>query len=258
MPRVLITGGTGGLGSELAPRFAAAGYTVRILSRRPRPERAEPAYEWAQAQLQSGEGLAEAVAGCDLLVHCASNAPSGKGDAEATRNLVSAAVAASGVPVFYISIVGVDKIRYAYYNAKLACERVLEESGNPYIILRAVQFHSLLDTFLTMLTRVPGLLLVPKSFRFQPMDTGEVAERMVAYATSGATGRLPDLGGPELLTAGEIAREWLRVRSSRRLMLNLPLMGKAAAGFRKGRNCVPDNPQGTITWRDWLQRKYKR
>lgn len=153
---------------------------------------------------------------------------------------------------------GIDKIRYAYYDAKLACEKVLEESGNPYIILRAVQFHSLLDMFLSMLTRVPGLLLVPKSFKFQPMDTGEVAERMVAYATSGASGRLPDLGGPELLTAGDIAREWLRAHGSRRLLLNLPLMGKAAAGFRRGYNCVPEESQGTITWRDWLERKYKR
>jgi len=258
MPRVLITGGRGGLGSELAPRFAAAGYTVRIMSRRPRSSRADPAYEWAQAQLESGEGIAEAVAGCDLIVHCASNAPSGKGDVEATRNLVSAASEAGSTPVFYISIVGVDRIGYAYYNAKLACEKVLEESGNPYIILRAVQFHSLLDTFLSMLTRVPGLFLVPKGFRFQPMATGEVAERMVAYATSGASGRLPDLGGPEFLTAGEIAKDWLRARGSRRLLLDLPLPGKAATGFRRGYNCVPDNPQGTITWRDWLERRYKQ
>ncbi len=108
MPRVLITGGTGGLGSELAPRFAAAGYTVRILSRRPRSSKADAAYEWAQSDLVAGTGLAEAVAGCDLVVHCATKAPSGKGDADGTRNLCAAAKDAGGVPVFYISIVGID------------------------------------------------------------------------------------------------------------------------------------------------------
>lgn len=98
--RVLITGGTGGLGSELVPRFAAAGYTVRILSRRERSSKADPAFEWAQGDLVTTAGPAEAVAGCDLIVHCATNAPSGKGDTEGTRALCEAAKGAGGVPVF--------------------------------------------------------------------------------------------------------------------------------------------------------------
>lgn len=256
MPRVLITGGTGGLGSELAPRFAAAGYTVRILSRRARP--VDAAYEWAQGDLVAGTGLAESVAGCDLIVHCATNSPSGKGDAEATSNLCAAAKEADGTHVFYISIVGIDRISYPYYIAKVASEKVLEESGVPWTILRATQFHSLLDRFLRATRRIPGLLLFPTSFRFQPIDTGEVAARMVEYAARGPSGRLPDLGGPEVLTAGEIARAWLQARHERRLIVNVPLLGKAAAGFRRGYNCVPGNPQGAITWRDWLQAKYRR
>ncbi len=65
MAKVLITGGTGGLGSELVPRFAASGYHVRIMSRRPAPATAQQ--QWAQADLATGEGLAEAVAGVDLI-----------------------------------------------------------------------------------------------------------------------------------------------------------------------------------------------
>ncbi len=258
MPRVLITGGTGGLGSELAPRLAPAGYTVRILSRRPRSPKADPSYEWAQADLVAGDGLADAVAGCDLIMHCATNAPSGKGDAEAMRNLCAAAEAAGGVQVFYISIVGIDRIPMPYYKAKLACERVLEESSVPWTILRAVQFHSLIDVLLQVLTRVPGLLLMPPAAsRFQSMDTGEVADRMVAYAKDGRTGRLPDLAGPEYQTLGQMATTWLEVRRMRRLRVPLPFFGKIVQGFRKGYNCVPEHPQGTITWRDWLQRKYR-
>jgi uncharacterized protein YbjT (DUF2867 family) len=257
MPRVLITGGTGGLGSELVPRFAAAGYTVRILSRRPRSSKADPAYEWAQGDLVTEAGLAEAVAGCELVVHCATNAPSGKGDAEAARNLCNAAKEAGNVPVFYISIVGIDKIPMPYYKAKLACEKVLEESGVPWTILRAVQFHSLIDMLLQGLTRFPGVILMPPGgSKFQSMDTGEVAQRMVDYAVRGETGRLPDLAGPQFQTLGDMAKMWLEVRGMRRLRIPLPVFGKIVNGFRQGYNCVPDNPQGKITWRDWLERKY--
>jgi uncharacterized protein YbjT (DUF2867 family) len=259
MARVLITGGTGGLGSELAPRFAAAGYTVRILSRRPRPGKADPAFEWAQADLAAGTGLAEAIAGSDLIVHCATNPPSGKGDAEATRNLCAAAKAAGGTRVFYISIVGIDRIPMPYYRAKLACERVLEESGVPWTVLRAVQFHSLIDMLFQALTKIPRIMLMPPSgARFQSMDTGEVADRMVAYAKEGRTGRLPDLAGPQLQTLGEMASAWLEVRGQRRLRVPLPLFGKIVDGFRRGHNCVPQDPQGKVTWREWLERRYRR
>ena len=56
MTRVLITGGTGVLGSELVPRFVNAGYTVRVMSRRGPPPDADPKIEWARASLETGEG----------------------------------------------------------------------------------------------------------------------------------------------------------------------------------------------------------
>ena len=55
-----------------------------------------------------------------------------------------------------------------------------------------------------------------------------------------------------------MAKTWLGVRGMRRLRIPLPVFGKIVNGFRHGYNCVPDNPQGTITWRDWLERKYGR
>ena len=232
---------------------------MRILSRRERSSKADPAFEWAQGNLATGAGLAEAAAGSDFIVHCATNAPMGKGDAEGTRNLCSAAKEAGGVGVFYISIVGIDRIPMPYYKAKLACERVLEESGVPWTILRAVQFHSLIDRLLQALTRVPGALLMPPAgSKFQSMDTGEVADRMVGYANAGQTGRLPDLGGPEFQTLGDMTTTWLDVRGMRRVLVPLPFFGKIVTGFRQGYNCVPDEPQGSITWRAWLERKYRR
>ncbi len=254
MSLTLITGGTGVLGSELAPRFAVAGYDVRIMSRRPAPE--GTTYQWAQADLATGAGLAEAVAGADLIVHCATNNVRTKGtDVRGTQRLLEHARAAGTANLFYISIVGIDRIPFPYYKHKLTTEKLIEESGVPYSILRATQFHALLDRFLSMLVRLP-FVFVPKDFKFQLIDAGEVAERMVQQAAAGPTGRLPDLGGPELLRFGDIARTWLQARRKRALLLPLPLFGRIAAGFRNGYNCAPDHADGKITWGEWLERKY--
>src|SRR5713226_569071 len=73
MTRVLVTGGNGALGREVVPKLIEAGYTARIMSRRPRPARLLPGTEWAQADLETGQGIFEAVSGSDVIVHAASS-----------------------------------------------------------------------------------------------------------------------------------------------------------------------------------------
>src|SRR3990170_3824378 len=180
MSRVLITGGTGALGSEVARRLAQAGYAVRVMSRRAAP--AEGARtEWARAQIETGEGLAEAVAGVDVIVHCASSPfrRTREVDVEGTRRLLEVAKAAGVSHFLYISIVGIDRISLPYYKVKLAAEKAIEESGVPYSILRAPQFHPLLDRMLGAMLRFP-IGFLPGFAKFQLMDAGEVADRMVA------------------------------------------------------------------------------
>ena len=256
MSRVLITGGTGVLGREVAPRLAAAGHTVRVMSRRAATAEGVPT-EWAQAQIETGEGLAEAVAGVDAIVHAASSPfrRTREVDVEGTRRLLEAAKAAGVSHFVYISIVGIDRIPLPYYKHKLAAERLIEESGVPYSIQRAPQFFTLLDDVLRNLLRFP-VGVYPAGFKFQPIDPGEVAERIVQQVGAGPGGRLPEIAGPEVRTAGELARVWLKARGKRRLLLPLPLFGKVAAGYRAGRNCAPDSKYGRITWAEWLSGKY--
>ncbi|MBI1886078.1 MAG: NAD(P)H-binding protein [Chloroflexi bacterium] len=257
MARALVTGGTGGLGRELLPRLAQAGYTVRVMSRRARPADADPAVEWARAALATGEGLGGAVADVDLVMHAASSPfrQTEEVDVRGTGRLLEAAAAAGVSHFFYISIVGIDRIPFPYYRHKLAAESLIEQGHVPWSALRATQFHTLIDRFLHALVRLPVALL-PADLRFQPVDTGEVAERMVAAAADGPRGRLPDLGGPEVLTLGELARAWLKARGRRAWLIRLPLPGRAAAGFRRGDNCTPEHAEGTITWAQWLSRRY--
>jgi uncharacterized protein YbjT (DUF2867 family) len=95
----------------------------------------------------------------------------------------------------YVSIVGVDRIPYGYYRAKLATETVVEESGLPWTILRATQFHDLIRRIAGVLAKSP-VVPVPAGVRFQPVDVHEVAARVVELATGTPAGRVDDMGGP--------------------------------------------------------------
>jgi uncharacterized protein YbjT (DUF2867 family) len=257
MTRVLVTGGVGGFGRALVPRLADRGYTVRILSRRLAP--AGLTTEWAQADIESGAGLAAALVGVHVVVHAASSP--GKHtreiDVEGTRRLLHAARAAEVAHFAYISIVGIDQIPFAYYRHKLAAEALVSDSRLPWSILRATQFHTLIDTFLRSADRLP-LLLLPTDLQFQPIDAGEAAERMGEVVVAGPAGRLPDIGGPEVLTLGAMARDWMRARGRQRRIVHLPAPGAFAAALRQGRNTSPDQRYGLITWADWLRKTYAR
>ncbi len=257
MARVLVTGGTGVLGRELVPRLKAAAHTVRVMSRGGPGASRDPEVEWAQASLETGAGLDNAVSGAEAIVHCASSPfrRTEMVDVRGSERLLEHARKEGVSHFLYISIVGIDRIPLGYYKRKLAAEGLVEQAGVPWSILRATQFQTLIDMQLRALMRFP-IALVPTDFRFQPIDPGEVADRMVECAAGGPRGRLPDLGGPEVHTLADLARTWTEIRGLRRRIIRLPLPGKIAAGFRRGFNTTPDNAQGTVTWADWVRRKY--
>jgi uncharacterized protein YbjT (DUF2867 family) len=257
LTHILVTGGTGVLGRALVSRLHQAGHVVRIMSRRARPADLPAGLEWAQAELETGRGLAEAVSGVQVIVHTASDPRrrDGQIDVEGTRRLWEQAGSARVAHLVYISIVGIDRIPFFYYQHKLAAEEILAGGSVPWSILRATQFHDLLDGFLQRVMRYP-LVLGPTDYQFQPVDSGEAADRLVECVAAGPAGRLTDMGGPEVLRSGELARIWLGARRLRRLIVHLPSPGKVAHGFREGYNTCPQNRQGKVTWQAWLKRKY--
>ena len=259
MTRILVTGGAGGLGSELVPLLRAAGHDVRIGSSRPQPDDLASGLEWAQGDLLTGEGIAESVAGIETIVHCASSPfkKTWETDVDGTKSLLEAAKAAGVGHFYYISIVGVDRMTLAYYKAKYAAEQAVEASGIPFTILRATQFHTLLDAFLRQLFKRGPFLFVPGAAKFQLIDVSEVASRMAETVTEGPAGRLPDIGGPEVLSGTEIAKPWLKVSGVRAIRIPVPALGPASE-MAKGLNCCPENKFGTITWAQWLEKTYGR
>lgn len=258
MKRILVTGGTGVLGRQLTPRLSDAGFGVRVMSRSARPAATAPDLEWAQADLLDGGGLDAAVRGIDVIVHAATSPfrRTRRVDVDGTVRLLAAARSAGVGHFLYVSIVGIDRIPYYYYfRHKLAAERGVQAGGVPWSVLRAVQFHELLDMQIGLLAKLP-ILVFPSDLRFQLLDSGDAADVLVEAAADEARGRLPDIGGPKVEMSGEIVRQWLSARGEHRRVFDPPAPGRLFAAYRAGHNCVPENPVGSVTWEDWLESRY--
>lgn len=252
MVRVLVTGGTGALGRQVVPLLIGRGAEVRILSRRPR---GVEGVEMVRGDLVTGEGLPGAVRDVEVVVHCASDPRPGHGDVEGTGRLLEAAKGASCAHVVYISIVGVDHIPLGYYRAKLAAETLVRDCGLPWTILRATQFHDLVLRVVAALAKSP-VLVVPAGIAAQPVDTREVARRLVSLALGEPAGRrVPDFGGPRVWSVHEAARAYLAAAGLRRAVVSVGLPGATARAFRAGWNLPRDGETGTRTFEEFLAQR---
>ena len=248
--RILVTGGTGTLGRVTAPALAEAGHDVRVLSRRDQP--ADATVTHVRADLRDTRSLAPVLAGTDTVLHLASDPRRPQEvDVAGTRALVDAAAQAGVTHLVHVSIVGVDRIPVALYRAKWEAERLVEAGAVPWTLVRATQFHPFLDRLFTSLRRLPVWPL-PASLRLQPVDVGDVAARLVRAVAEGPAGRTADLGGPEVLPAGDLARQWLAVTGRTRLVTGGPLPGRVGSAMRAGHNICPDGDRGTVRFADWL------
>ncbi|MDQ0796716.1 SDR family oxidoreductase [Streptomyces sp. B1I3] len=241
MATILVTGGTGTLGRLVTERLRAQGHEVRVLSRH-----AEP---YAVDLREGGPGLDAAVDGVDTVVHCATG-PRG-GDEQAAAHLVAAARRAGVGHLVYISIVGVDRVPFGYYRSKFAVERMVEESGLGWTVLRATQFHDLVATVLRALAKLPVLIL-PAGVSDQPVEVSEVADRLAGLAEGPPAGRVADMGGPAVRTFPELARAYLAATGRRRPVVQVPLFGPAYRSFRSGGHLAPQQAVGKGTFEEYL------
>jgi uncharacterized protein YbjT (DUF2867 family) len=254
---VLVTGGTGTLGRLVVPRLRDAGYDVRVLSRHSPGCGAGGGVGHVAGDLATGEGVDAAVAGAEVVVHLAG---SSKGDEGKARHLVEAVSRAEAQHLVYISVVGADRIpvtgaidraMFGYFESKLAAERVVAGSGRPWTTLRATQFHDLMLTTARGMARLP-VIPVPSGFRFQPVDAGEVADRLVELARGAPAGVVPDMAGPRIYGMAELVRGYLQAAGKHRLTVPVRIPGQAARAIRDGANLSPDRAVGRRTWEDFL------
>jgi len=252
MTRVLVTGGTGNLGQHVVRQLAAAGHEVRVASRRSAPAGAALDHQWATVDYRSRAGLDDALAGVDVVVHCASGRP--KGEAESMAALLSSGKRAGLGHLLYISIVGVDRLPLSYYRSKFTAEKSLITSGIPWTILRATQFHDLALSMVKALCKLP-IGVMPKGLRCQPVAVEEVATRLVELSIAPPSGRAPELGGPEIKTLAELARMYLTSIGKKKPLISVPIPGKLVKSLRKGYGLTPDHGDGMQTFAEFLQLK---
>jgi uncharacterized protein YbjT (DUF2867 family) len=236
--RTLVTGATGRLGRPTVARLGAAGHEVRSLSRRTGPG-------LVTGDLVTGSGLADAVAGVDVVLHLATGP---RRDEVATANLVRAAAAGGVRHLVHMSIVGIDDIPLGYYRAKLAAERVVASSGVPHTILRATQFHDLVVSLFAVQRMTP--VVVAPRFAVQPIAVTDVADRLVELAGGAPGGRVPDIGGPQVRPLPDLARVWRRAAGVRRPVVPLALPGRTFAAYAAGSDLVPGPGYGRTTFEE--------
>jgi pimeloyl-ACP methyl ester carboxylesterase len=83
-----------------------------------------------------------------------------------------------------------------------------------------------------------------------------VAERLtgrVAGMIAGPSGRVPDIGGPEILSLRDVARLQREILNRRLIVMELPLPGKTARAFARGDNLCPEQAVGRISYADYLE-----
>jgi uncharacterized protein YbjT (DUF2867 family) len=244
--RVAVTGGTGTLGRLVVRELELRGHDVRVLTRA------------TGVDLRSGVGLAAALDGVEVVIDAANAGPRRR-PAEAvliggTRRLLAAAAQAGVAHHVAVSIIGADRAPYAYARIKVAQEELVRGGDVPWTIVRAAQFHSLVDETLSAAARYGILPVAP--FPLQPVDAGEVATALAHTAEADASGATTQFAGPDVLGVRELALEWRAATGRRRPLVPVPLPRELGRALQAGALTQRGAWRGRRTFGDYLARRY--
>lgn len=250
--KVTVLGGSGTAGAAIVKELTARGVETLAASRA------------TGVDVLSGVGLDAAIAGADVVVD-ALNADPGK---KANRVLLSgtanalAAADRSGVKHYIsLSIVGIESVRYSYYETKLHQEQTLLEHDLPATIIRSTQFHEFVDWGLAATGRRHVLPLAKA--KLQPVAVSEVAALVADFALAAPPASddiaRAEIAGPEISTFGELAA--IRdetLGGGRRMKLPFWLTKGIHRQLAAGALTSDAADRGMITYRSWLENNRSR
>jgi uncharacterized protein YbjT (DUF2867 family) len=242
---IAVAGGSGTLGAPVVAELRARGHDVRSLSRR--------SAEFP-IDLTTGSGLAEALSSCDVLVDASNNSsPRGARQTlvDGTQRLLEAGRAAQLEHFVSISIVGCERAPMSYYKVKTEQERLVADGPVPWSIVRATQFHELVEWLFDAAARfrlLPGL-----PAKLQTVAAAEVGTAVADVAEGQPLQRRFEVAGPEVTDLRELARTWRSATGRRALLVPLALPGQLGRALRDGAltNEQPD-VRGSTTFASWL------
>ncbi|HUF52886.1 MAG TPA: NAD(P)H-binding protein [Dehalococcoidia bacterium] len=262
---ILVSGGTGFVGSGIVRELVRRGKAVAVLTR-DASKKADRfpglSVEYRQGDVTDPGSLVGVLDGMETVIGAQQfpNSPienPGKGhtfekvDAEGSENLVVAAKAAGARQFIYLSATGAAPTGRHWFRAKWRAEAAVRNSGLIFTILRPPWVYGpedvSLNRFLNMSNLLPFVPLLgsPGKQEMQPVfidDVGWAAAESVDNAN--AAGETFELGGPEVMTMSEIVKTALGVAGRKRLLLPAPkfvMKGLASLlQFAPGRPLTPD------------------
>jgi uncharacterized protein YbjT (DUF2867 family) len=212
--KVVVVDGTGLIGSKIVTKLGEHGH------------QAVAAAPNTGVNTLTGEGLADALAGADVVIDV-SNSPNWEDDAvmeffqTSTRNLLAAEEAAGVGHHVALSVVGTERLlESGYFRAKLAQEKLIEDSSIPYSIVRATQFFEFVPAIADAATQ-DGEVHLAHVF-FQPIAGEEVAKTVGRVAVGTPLKGQLEVGGPERFRMDEFFREVLAARGDNRPVVTDP------------------------------------
>jgi uncharacterized protein YbjT (DUF2867 family) len=229
--RIVIIGGTGLIGSKVVQKLREHGHE------------AVPASPDTGVNTLTGEGLADAITGADVVIDV-SNSPSFEDAAvldffqTSTSNILAAEKKAGVRHHVALSVVGTERMgESGYIRAKQAQEKLIRESGIPYSIVHATQFFEFVPRIADELTvgteaRVPPVL-------FQPIASEDVAKTVGKVSVGAPVNGVIEVGGPEQFRFDEIIRRALAARKDPREVIADPKARYFGAVLSE-RTLVPD------------------
>ena len=202
--KIVVIGGSGLIGSKLVSRLRALGHDVVAAS---------PA---SGVNAVTGEGLAEALAGAQIVVDVA-NSPSFEDKAvleffeKSGRNLMAAEAAAGVGHHVALSVVGSDRVpESGYLRAKMAQEKLIKESGIPYTILRSTQFFEFVDGIAQSASDGKTIRLSPAFL--QPIMSDDVVAALLDVTLAAPVNGTVEVAGPEKISLDELVRQFLKAK----------------------------------------------
>ena len=199
--KVVVIGGTGLIGSKVVEKLKARGHD------------AAAAAPNTGVDTITGKGLAEALAGADVVVDV-SNSPSFEDQAAmdffqtAGRNITAAEVNAGVRHHVALSVVGTDRLQDSgYFRAKLAQEQLIKSAPVPYTLVHATQFFEFIRTIAQISTDGDAVRLPPVQFR--PIAADDVASAIVDLALADPANDTIEIAGPETFTLDAAIRRVL-------------------------------------------------
>lgn len=208
--KIVIIGGTGLIGGKLTHKLRQLGHEVVAASPR------------TGVNTLTGEGLAEALAGAQVVVDVA-NSPSFEDGPvmeffeTSGRNLLAAEKSAGVKHHIALSVVGTERLLASgYFRAKMAQEKLIQASPIPYTIVRATQFFEFVSSIAHAST--VGQTVRLSSVLMQPIAAEDVATALVEIALAAPAQGMVELAGPEPIRLDEIVRRYLSAtRDDRRV-----------------------------------------